>query len=78
MLEIDTIGTYNTFKATIPELLKTKGAFQAISATLHYKGHPREFASPPTSEDEDADDRVLITRARNAQCRRMFQPPRPA
>jgi peroxisomal 2,4-dienoyl-CoA reductase len=43
VLEIDTIGTYNTFKATVAELLKTHGSFQAISATLHYKGMPREL-----------------------------------
>lgn len=45
VLEIDTIGTYNTFKATVAELLKTRGSFQAISATLHYKGMPRELLS---------------------------------
>merc|ERR1712080_659438 len=38
VLEIDTIGTYNTFKATVAELLKTHGSFQAISATLQ-QGH---------------------------------------
>lgn len=47
MLEIDTIGTYNTFKATVGELLKTRGSFQAISATLHYKGMPRELLPVP-------------------------------
>ncbi|GAA6057571.1 hypothetical protein JCM3770_000263 [Rhodotorula araucariae] len=40
VLEIDTIGTYNTFKATIPELVKTKGSLLAVSATLHYTAAP--------------------------------------
>lgn len=48
VLEIDTIGTYNTFKATVGELLKTRGSFQAISATLHYKGMPRALVVRPS------------------------------
>jgi peroxisomal 2,4-dienoyl-CoA reductase len=40
VLEIDTLGTYNTFKSTIDELVKTKGSLIAISATLHYRGMP--------------------------------------
>lgn len=32
------MGTYNTFKATIDQVKKTKGSYIAISATLHYKG----------------------------------------
>ncbi|CEQ41376.1 SPOSA6832_03090, partial [Sporobolomyces salmonicolor] len=38
VLEIDTIGTYNTYKATIAEVVKTRGSYIAVSATLHYKG----------------------------------------
>ncbi|KIK56510.1 hypothetical protein GYMLUDRAFT_47034 [Collybiopsis luxurians FD-317 M1] len=38
VMEIDTIGTYNTIKATIPHVRKTKGAYIHVSATLHYKG----------------------------------------
>ncbi|SCV69789.1 BQ2448_1183 [Microbotryum intermedium] len=38
VLEIDSMGTFNTFKATIDEVKKTQGAYIAISATLHYKG----------------------------------------
>ncbi|POY71144.1 hypothetical protein BMF94_5901 [Rhodotorula taiwanensis] len=59
VLEIDTIGTYNTFKATIPELLKTKGAFQAISATLHYKGHPLQAHVSAAKAGVDALVRVI-------------------
>ncbi|KAI5477596.1 short-chain dehydrogenase/reductase [Pseudohyphozyma bogoriensis] len=38
VMEIDTLGTFNTFKATIGEVKKTQGAYLAISATLHYRG----------------------------------------
>lgn len=53
MIEIDTIGTYNTIKATIPYLIKsaaknpnpnpsggTGGRIAAVSATFHYTGMP--------------------------------------
>jgi len=40
VIEIDTLGTFNTLKATIPHVRKTKGAYLHISATLHYKGMP--------------------------------------
>ena len=40
VLEIDTLGTYHTFKSTIDELCKTKGSILAISATLHYTATP--------------------------------------
>ncbi|KAF5375963.1 hypothetical protein D9757_008845 [Collybiopsis confluens] len=38
VIEIDTIGTYNTIKATLAYLRKTKGAYIHVSATLHYRG----------------------------------------
>jgi peroxisomal 2,4-dienoyl-CoA reductase len=37
-MAIDTLGTFNTIKATIAEVKKTKGSYIGISATLHYKG----------------------------------------
>ncbi|CAK5281925.1 unnamed protein product [Mycena citricolor] len=40
VIEIDTIGTYNTIKATISQLRQTKGAYIHVSAMLHYKGTP--------------------------------------
>ncbi|KLT45787.1 NAD(P)-binding protein [Cutaneotrichosporon oleaginosum] len=40
VIEIDTIGTYNTLKATLPAVRETKGAYLHISATLHYAGTP--------------------------------------
>jgi 2,4-dienoyl-CoA reductase [(3E)-enoyl-CoA-producing], peroxisomal len=38
VMEIDTIGSYNTLKATLPALKKSRGAILFISATLHYQG----------------------------------------
>jgi peroxisomal 2,4-dienoyl-CoA reductase len=32
------MGTYNTVKATIDHLRKTKGSYIHLSVTLHYKG----------------------------------------
>ncbi|KAF8919471.1 2,4-dienoyl-CoA reductase [Mucidula mucida] len=40
VLEIDTLGTYNTIKATLAHLRKSKGAYLMVSATLHYNGSP--------------------------------------
>ncbi|KAL1412715.1 peroxisomal 2 4-dienoyl-CoA reductase sps19 [Vanrija albida] len=40
VIEIDTLGTYNTVKATLPHIRKTQGAYLHISATLHYRGVP--------------------------------------
>ncbi|KAJ7595325.1 2,4-dienoyl-CoA reductase [Mycena floridula] len=37
VLEIDTIGTYNTIKATIPHVRVSHGAYIHVSATLHYR-----------------------------------------
>lgn len=40
VLEIDTLGTYNTIKATLPHIRASHGAYIHISATLHYRGNP--------------------------------------
>ncbi len=32
------LGTYNTVKATLPHVRKTKGSYIHVSATLHYRG----------------------------------------
>ena len=37
-MEIDTLGSYNTLKATIPHLKKSKGSILFVSATIHYRG----------------------------------------
>ncbi|PFH48164.1 hypothetical protein AMATHDRAFT_66110 [Amanita thiersii Skay4041] len=40
VIEIDTLGTYNTFKATIPYVRASKGSYLHVSTTLHHKGTP--------------------------------------
>ncbi|KAJ7143785.1 2,4-dienoyl-CoA reductase [Mycena epipterygia] len=40
VIEIDTLGTYNTLKATLPHVRASKGAYIHVSATLHYRGTP--------------------------------------
>ena len=40
VIAIDLLGSYNTIKATFPELRKNKGAIIFVSATLHYYGVP--------------------------------------
>jgi peroxisomal 2,4-dienoyl-CoA reductase len=37
-MDIDTLGSYNTLKATIPHLKKTKGSILFVSTTIHYRG----------------------------------------
>ncbi|KAL4080021.1 hypothetical protein V8B97DRAFT_680819 [Scleroderma yunnanense] len=38
VIEIDTLGTFNTIKATLPHIRATHGAYIHISATLHSRG----------------------------------------
>ncbi|KAF8641376.1 hypothetical protein AX16_009997 [Volvariella volvacea WC 439] len=40
VIEIDTLGTFNTVKATIPHVRASKGAYIHVSATLHHRGTP--------------------------------------
>ncbi|CCK70776.1 2,4-dienoyl-CoA reductase (NADPH) KNAG_0F01080 [Huiozyma naganishii CBS 8797] len=40
VVSIDLLGSFNTAKATLPYLLKTKGAIIFVSATFHYYGVP--------------------------------------
>ncbi|KAJ6480273.1 2,4-dienoyl-CoA reductase [Mycena sanguinolenta] len=40
VMEIDTLGTFHTIKATIPQLRATKGAYIHVSAMLHYRATP--------------------------------------
>ncbi|CAL1697170.1 unnamed protein product [Somion occarium] len=40
VMQIDTMGTFNTIKATVPHLRVTKGAYIHVSATLHYRATP--------------------------------------
>ncbi|EJT99141.1 2-4-dienoyl-CoA reductase [Dacryopinax primogenitus] len=38
VIDIDTLGTYNTVKATMEHVKRTHGAYIHVSATLHYRG----------------------------------------
>ncbi|KAJ8608205.1 hypothetical protein MRB53_039803 [Persea americana] len=40
VIDIDVLGSYNTFKAAIPALKQSKGRVIFVSATLHYNGNP--------------------------------------
>lgn len=40
VIEIDTLGTYNTIKSTLPYVRKSHGSYIHVSATLHYRGTP--------------------------------------
>ncbi|KAI8336703.1 2,4-dienoyl-CoA reductase [Chlamydoabsidia padenii] len=43
VIEIDLLGTFNTTKAAVEHIKKTKGAILNISATLHYTGTPYQL-----------------------------------
>jgi peroxisomal 2,4-dienoyl-CoA reductase len=59
VLEIDTMGTYNTVKATLPHVRKTRGAYIHISATLHYRGLPYQAHASAAKAGVDALSAVL-------------------
>ncbi|KAF8510810.1 NAD(P)-binding protein [Hysterangium stoloniferum] len=40
VIEIDTLGTFNTVKATLPHIRGSKGSYLHLSATIQYKGTP--------------------------------------
>ncbi|CCG81985.1 Oxidoreductase, short-chain dehydrogenase/reductase family [Taphrina deformans PYCC 5710] len=40
VMDIDVLGSYNTFKAAAPELKRSRGRVIFVSATLHYYGTP--------------------------------------
>ncbi|KAF8996145.1 2,4-dienoyl-CoA reductase [Cyathus striatus] len=59
VIEIDTIGTYNTIKATINHVRKSKGAYIQVSATLHYNGTPYQAHVSAAKAGVDALSAVL-------------------
>lgn len=59
VIEIDTIGTYNTIKATIPHVRASKGSYIHVSATLHYKGTPYQVHVSAAKAAVDATSNVL-------------------
>lgn len=59
VMEIDTIGTYNTIKATIEHVRASKGAYIHVSATLHYNGTPYQVHVSAAKAGVDALSAVL-------------------
>ncbi|KAI0364936.1 2,4-dienoyl-CoA reductase [Pilatotrama ljubarskyi] len=59
VIEIDTLGTYNTIKATLPHLRASKGSYIHVSATLHYRGTPYQVHVSAAKAAVDATSAVL-------------------
>jgi len=59
VLEIDTMGTYNTIKATLPYVRESRGAYIHMSATLHYRGTPYQVHVSAAKAGVDALSNVL-------------------
>ncbi|KAF8312983.1 2,4-dienoyl-CoA reductase [Clavulina sp. PMI_390] len=59
VLEIDTLGTYNTIKATLPHIRESRGAYIHVSATLHYRGLPYQVHVSAAKAAVDALSNVL-------------------
>ncbi|KAF9472643.1 2,4-dienoyl-CoA reductase [Pholiota conissans] len=59
VMEIDTIGTFNTIKATIEHVRRSKGAYIHVSATLHYNGMPFQAHVSAAKAGVDALSAVL-------------------
>ncbi|ANB12015.1 Sps19p [Sugiyamaella lignohabitans] len=59
VVDIDLLGSYNTFKATFDELRKNKGHIIFISATLHYTGLPMQVHASAAKAGVDSLMRTL-------------------
>jgi peroxisomal 2,4-dienoyl-CoA reductase len=59
VIEIDTLGTYNTIKATLPHVRATKGSYIHVSTTLHYRGTPYQVHVSAAKAAVDATSAVL-------------------
>ncbi|KAH7909091.1 hypothetical protein BJ138DRAFT_1011516 [Hygrophoropsis aurantiaca] len=59
VMEIDTLGTFNTVKATLHHVRATRGAYIHVSATLHYKGTPYQVHVSAAKAGVDALSAVL-------------------
>ncbi|KAH9846171.1 2,4-dienoyl-CoA reductase [Lenzites betulinus] len=59
VIEIDTLGTYNTIKATLPHVRASKGSYIHVSATLHYRGTPYQVHVSAAKAAVDATSAVL-------------------
>jgi len=59
VLEIDTMGSFNTIKATLSHVRASKGAYIHVSATVHYKGTPFQVHVSAAKAGVDALSAVL-------------------
>jgi peroxisomal 2,4-dienoyl-CoA reductase len=59
VIDIDLLGSYNTVKATLPEVTRTHGSYIFVSATLHYSGLPWQSHASAAKAGVDALSRVL-------------------
>ncbi|KAK7462340.1 peroxisomal 2 4-dienoyl-CoA reductase sps19 [Stygiomarasmius scandens] len=59
VMEIDTIGTYNTIKATLSHVRASKGSYIHVSATLHYNATPYQAHVSAAKAGIDALSNVL-------------------
>jgi len=59
IVEIDTLGTFNTFKATVPHIRQSHGSYIHVSVTLHYRGHPYQAHVSSAKAGVDALSRVI-------------------
>jgi peroxisomal 2,4-dienoyl-CoA reductase len=59
VVEIDTIGSFNTIKATLDYVRASKGAYIHVSSTLHYKGMPFQAHVSAAKAGVDALSAVL-------------------
>ncbi|CAZ80934.1 unnamed protein product [Tuber melanosporum] len=59
VIDIDVLGSYNTVKASLEELKKTRGKIIFVSATLHYTGSPFQAHVSAAKAAIDALSRVL-------------------
>ncbi|KAI0056883.1 NAD(P)-binding protein [Artomyces pyxidatus] len=59
VIEIDSLGTYNTIKATLPHVRASRGSYIHVSATLHYRGTPYQAHVSAAKAAVDALSAVL-------------------
>ncbi|KAJ3824871.1 hypothetical protein F5880DRAFT_1611623 [Lentinula raphanica] len=59
VVEIDTLGTCNTVKATIPHVRDAKGAYIHVSTTLHHRGTPYQIHVSAAKAGVDAMSNVI-------------------
>ncbi|THH15091.1 hypothetical protein EW146_g5332 [Bondarzewia mesenterica] len=59
VIEIDTLGTYHTIKATLPYVRASRGSYIHVSATLHYRATPYQVHVSAAKAAIDATSAVL-------------------